>query len=242
MRNNLALVRATEGLIAAGMLSMWAGLVHYHITNQDFVVPPQYPQNHSAIKAMIAMQPHLEGAAFYLVVLGACLAGGMGFLGLFLLDSKQKPNFVGVFASFVITGSAWHLFRIESEDTLERYLGEPGKTDLWGPITSNVVMLSMAMILMQLNLFKIWLFSKMPLTARLVCRFSVITGVLSAQMYFSIMLLLSYTAGLVLLAASPFLMLFGYVGGQLWEYLHLRAEAAKATPDEKEALTNPQEP
>lgn len=229
------LVRVTEGLIGAGVLSMWAGMMHYHLVNRDPVIPSEFPPHHRAVKAMIAIQAPMEDASFYLVVLGVSISAAMGFLALIILDSKQKPNFFGLFASFAITISSWHLFRQESKDTLEKYLQDPVRSDLWAPITSNLVLLLMAMLLTQHNLFKIWLFRHLPLTGRLVCRITVVVGVVCAQIYFSVMLLLSFTAGIVLLATSPFLILFGYVGGQVWEHFHMQAEASE---EEKQPLTN----
>lgn len=233
--NSGPFLRIVEAFIAAGMLTMWAGLLHFHILNQDAVIPPELPSNR-AVKAIVRMIPELDPMSFWLAVIGAGLSALFGLVGLVAFRSDQKSKYIGIYASFTITLSAWHLFRIEGRETIEKYNKNP-TVDLWAPITSNVVMMFMAMLLMHHNLFSIRLFEKLPAVPKLVCKTCVILGVVAAQIYFSILLLLNFNAGVVLLATSPFLMLMGYLGGQLWEYLHVRSHSTDETAtDEVETL------
>jgi hypothetical protein len=227
VENRGPLLRVVEGFIAIGMLTMWAGLLHFHIMHKEAVIPEGLPRNR-AVKALVRMIPELDSMSFWLAVIGASLSALFGLVGLVAFRSDQKSKYIGIYASFTITVSAWHLFRIEGKETLEKYNKNPS-VDLWAPITSNVVMMFMAMLLMHHNLFSIRLFDKLPPVSKLVCKTCVIIGVVASQIYFSVLLLLNFKAGVVLLATSPFLILIGYLGGQLWEYLHVRSHSADET-------------
>lgn len=226
--NRGPLLLIVEGFIAIGMLTMWAGLLHFHIIHKEAVIPNELPRNR-AVKALVRMIPELDSMSFWLAVIGASLAALFGLLGLVAFRSDQKSKYIGIYASFTITVSAWHLFRIEGKETVEKFK-KNSSVDLWAPITSNVVMMFMAMLLMHHNLFRIRLFDKLPSVPRLVCKTCVIIGVVAAQIYFSVLQLLNFKAGVVLLTTSPFLILMGFLGGQLWEYLHVRSH----TLDENE--------
>lgn len=228
LNNRGLLLRVVEGFIAIGMLSMWAGLLHYHIMHKEAVIPDELPTRNRAVKALARMISKLDPMSFWLSVIGASLTALFGLVGLVALKSDQKSKYIGIYASFTITMSAWHLFRIEGKETLEKFKKNPS-VDLWAPITSNLVMMFMAMLLMHHNLLRIRLFDKLPPVSKLVCKTCVIIGVVAAQIYFSVLLLLNFKAGVVLLATSPFLILIGYLGGQLWEYLHVRSHIADET-------------
>ncbi len=218
-------VRVVEGIICIGMLAMWAGLLNYHFQHTQVTVPKGLPRK-TPVKAILRMTPPLDDASFFLIVIGAAVAGSAGFLALIFIKSKQKSKYIGMYASFALTVSAWHLFRIEGEETLDRYKSANGtkSVDLWAPITSNLVLLFMSMLLMHHNLLIIPMYEHLPRVQGLMCRLSVMVGVVCAQIYFTIMILVNYIVGLVLLSSSIFLILFGYLGGQIWEYLLIQKE------------------
>lgn len=228
----LVWMRITEGMITAGLLSLWAGLLHYHVVNKEIEVPEYLPDNRAS-RAILRMLPELDNLSFFLAVIGASVAGFFGLIGLFALRSRQKSKYIGMFASFALTVSSWHIFRKEGRETVNEFIST--HVDLWGPITSNLVMLFMSMLLMHHNLLQITFFPNLPDPARTVCDICIVVGVVCAQVYFSVMVLLSFTGGIVLLACSPFLILLGYVGGQVWEHIHMRTHAAEDI-DEKESL------
>jgi hypothetical protein len=234
------IVRVAEGLICAGTLAMWAGLLKYHIQNREIKVPSGLPDN-KPVRAILRMTPSIDDASFYMIVIGAALAGFVGFLALAFIKSKHKSKYIGMYGSFALTATAWHLFRTEGRDTLDNYTDPKTRAgvDLWAPITSNLVLLFMSMLLMQHNLFTIPLFEKLPSTQGLVCRLSVMAGAVFAQFYFIIMILVNYILGIVLLASSIFLILFGYIGGQVWEYLMIQTNRG-GEEEEKAPLTEDQ--
>ena len=236
-----AVVRVTEGLICLGMLSMSAGLLHFHLQHKEVVIPKGLPDNR-AVRAILRMIPDIDPVSLYLILIGAAVAGVVGFFALAFIKSSHKSKYIGMYASFALTASAWHLFRIEGQDTLDRYKESKNGVDLWSPIISNLVLLFMSMILMQHNLFMIPLFEKLPTRQGLICRVCVMAGVIFAQFYFSVLVLINFVAGLVLLMSSIVLMLFGYVGGQVWEWLLIRQQkreaAESASIEEQTPLTN----
>lgn len=226
-------LRVVEGFIAVGMLTMWAGLLHYHVIHQKAVIPSDLPDTRP-VRAILRMVPDLDPMSLWLAVIGASVSALFGMVGLLAFKSDQKSKYIGIYASFAITVSAWHLFRIEGTETLVKYY-KNHNVDLWAPIISNLVMMFMAILLMHHNLFNIRMFDKLGITQKLVCKMCVIIGVVAAQIYFAVLLLFNFKAGVVLLATSPFLILTGYLGGQLWEYLQMRSER-KPEEDEIETL------
>jgi hypothetical protein len=217
-----------EALLTMGILSMWAGLLHYHILHKDYVIPDGLPRDNRAVKALLRMQPDLDDLSFYMLVIGTSLAGATGFFSLLLVDTKQKQNYIGVFAAFALTVSAWHLFRLESEETIQKSLKGNVGVDYWSPIISHIVLTLMSMLLMHHNLFKLALFEAMPLAPEASFKICVVLGIFFAQIYFTILVMANFVAGLVLLSAAPFLVIFGYVGGQIWHLMQARKNIAQS--------------
>jgi hypothetical protein len=167
--------------------------------------------------------PEINAFPLSFLVGGVTLFGCGCFCALFWLESRQKSKWMGIFSGFIVSVSAWHLFRVEGDHAISALLdADPTnddipKRDLWAPLLSNLVLMILSIVLVQRNLIKLKIFRRIDHDQIYWVKLLILNGVLMGQVYFNAMIYIYFWVGFALLCLCPIVTSAGVVLGAYWE-------------------------
>ena len=220
--NDPRMVNVVEGGISFGLLLLWIGLVMYHI-HAHKEPEPFSPGDSLPKRAILLTYPEITPLPLSMLIGGVTLFGCGCFYALFWLESRQKSKWMGIFTGFIVSVSAWHLFRIEGDNAISNLLdADPTNDDipvrdLWAPLLSNMVLMILSIIMVQRNLIRLKVFRRIDPDQIYWVKLLILVGVLIGQVYFSAMIYIHFWFGFTLLCMCPFITCMGVVLGAYWE-------------------------
>lgn len=222
-----------EVFFALGLLLVWVSILHYHASNWPAYDEPnddddqgslEEPATTGVFQAISYTQTPLDEFSHVASIAGMCVICICGLVSLVLLPSKLKERGIGVLSGLVISVTAWYLFRIEAQASLEAVRTLPYSAEdfperhLWAPFVSNLVLTLIAIILTQVNLLHLHMFEIHDEVQYIVVKTALMGGILFGQLYFTVMMYANFFLGFLLLVLSLILAVGSLIVGRIMEY------------------------